>query len=78
MEESNRLGFPTLQFGATAEGESWDSGVYAALRKFHQAKGFDPYSQDVARHLGLPLFQPPVAIDPIFAHVGEEQDESDE
>ncbi|KAJ7201533.1 hypothetical protein C8J57DRAFT_1736109 [Mycena rebaudengoi] len=36
---------------------SWDDLVYAGIRKFHQAKGFDPYSQDVARELGHPLFE---------------------
>ncbi|KAJ7755486.1 hypothetical protein B0H16DRAFT_715739 [Mycena metata] len=36
---------------------SWDASVYAGLRKFHRAKGFDPDSQDVARHLGYPLYQ---------------------
>ncbi|KAJ7821418.1 hypothetical protein B0H13DRAFT_1660301, partial [Mycena leptocephala] len=35
--------------------DSWDADVYAALRQFHRAKGFDPDSQDVARHLGYPF-----------------------
>jgi hypothetical protein len=47
---------------------SWDADVYAALRQFHRAKGFDPDSQDVAQHLGYPLFQLPSAVDPLFAH----------
>ncbi|KAJ7669876.1 hypothetical protein DFH06DRAFT_962917, partial [Mycena polygramma] len=51
-EEATEHGFPTLQFSAKFGGYSWDSSVYAGLAKFHQAKGFDPYSQDVARHLG--------------------------
>ncbi|KAJ7669891.1 hypothetical protein DFH06DRAFT_1125301 [Mycena polygramma] len=62
------LGFPPLQFNTEFRGRSWDSSVYAGLAKFHLAKGFDPYSQDVARHLGHPLFQPSVPIDPVFAH----------
>ncbi|KAJ7677079.1 hypothetical protein DFH06DRAFT_1080145 [Mycena polygramma] len=67
-EEANKAGFPELQFNTEVWGKSWDSSVYAGLRKFHRAKGFDPYSQDVARHLGLPLFQPSGYVDPPFAH----------
>ncbi|KAJ7928258.1 hypothetical protein B0H13DRAFT_2549772 [Mycena leptocephala] len=48
---------------------SWDADVYAALRQFHRAKGFDPDSQDVAQDLGYPLFQLPSAMNPLFAHV---------
>jgi hypothetical protein len=35
----------------------WDDFVYSGIREFHQAKGFDPYSQDVVRELGYPLFE---------------------
>ncbi|KAJ6462941.1 hypothetical protein C8R45DRAFT_1108008 [Mycena sanguinolenta] len=56
-EDATRLGFPLLEFITTAEVWYWDSSVYEGLRQFHQAKGFDPYSQDVARHLGHPLWQ---------------------
>ncbi|KAJ7670172.1 hypothetical protein DFH06DRAFT_952151, partial [Mycena polygramma] len=56
-EKAIALKFPTLQFSTEIEGRYWDDSVYAGLRKFHQAKGFDPYSQDVARHLGYKLFQ---------------------
>ncbi|KAJ7669885.1 hypothetical protein DFH06DRAFT_1372259 [Mycena polygramma] len=73
-EEAMELGFPTLHFRAEVWGRSWDSSVYAGLAKFHQAKGFDPYSQDVARHLGYTLYQPSVPVDPVFAHVVEEED----
>ncbi|KAJ7669878.1 hypothetical protein DFH06DRAFT_157576 [Mycena polygramma] len=77
-EEATELGFPTLHFKAEASGYSWDSSVYTGLAKFHQAKGFDPYSQDVARHLGDPLFQPSANFDLAFAHVVEEEDDSEE
>ncbi|KAJ7642421.1 hypothetical protein DFH06DRAFT_1475230 [Mycena polygramma] len=77
-EEAMELGFPTLQFSTELAGSRWDSSVYAGLAKFYLAKGFDPYSQDVARHLGLPLFQLSVPIDPVFAHIVEEQDDSEE
>jgi hypothetical protein len=36
---------------------SWNSGVYKGLRQFHKAKGFDPDSQELARHLGHSLFK---------------------
>ncbi|KAJ7669889.1 hypothetical protein DFH06DRAFT_1083561 [Mycena polygramma] len=68
IDEAMKLGFPTLQFRTEARGYSWDSSVYAGLAKFYLAKGFDPYSQDVARHLGHPLYRLAGEIDPVFAH----------
>ncbi|KAJ7732281.1 hypothetical protein B0H16DRAFT_1427137, partial [Mycena metata] len=56
-EEATQLGFPSLQLNTQVHGYSWDASVYAGLRQFHQAKGFNPDSQDIARHLGYPLFQ---------------------
>jgi hypothetical protein len=67
-EETAGLGFPTIQMNLTATGDSWDANVYTGLRQFHQAKGFDPDSQDVARYLGHRIFQLPAEIDPPFAH----------
>ncbi|KAJ7804744.1 hypothetical protein B0H14DRAFT_3869068 [Mycena olivaceomarginata] len=56
----------------------WGANVYAALRQFHQAKGFDPDSQDVAWRLGYPLFQLPSAVDALFAHVDDADFDSQE
>ncbi|KAJ7912281.1 hypothetical protein B0H13DRAFT_1613775 [Mycena leptocephala] len=67
-EEADELGFPSIVFRTSISQFSWDANVYAALRQFHRAKGFDPDSQDVARHLGYPLYQLPRAVDPLFAH----------
>ncbi|KAJ7476767.1 hypothetical protein FB451DRAFT_247299 [Mycena latifolia] len=53
----------------TALGYSWDESFYSGLRQFHEAKGFDPYSQDVARHLGHQLFQLAYGADSSFAHM---------
>ncbi|KAJ7168845.1 hypothetical protein C8R46DRAFT_1350344 [Mycena filopes] len=77
MEEAARLGFPRLELITKIYGMSWDTSLYAGLRQFHQAKGFNPESQDVARHLGLPLFRLSTEEDPPFAHVGDygEEDE---
>ncbi|KAJ7159696.1 hypothetical protein C8R46DRAFT_863502, partial [Mycena filopes] len=45
-EEAIRLGFPSIEFRTRAYTTSWDPSVYAGLRQFHEAKGFDPASQD--------------------------------
>ncbi|KAJ6452403.1 hypothetical protein C8R45DRAFT_1083360 [Mycena sanguinolenta] len=68
-EEATQLGFPTFELAAEAVGYYWDDSVYEGLRQFHRAKGFDPYSQDVARHLGLPLYQLFPQDDICFVHM---------
>ncbi|KAF7340647.1 hypothetical protein MSAN_02136700 [Mycena sanguinolenta] len=55
--DATQLGFPLFELTTTAVGYSWNPSVYEGLRHFHEAKGFDPYSQDVARHLGYPLYR---------------------
>ncbi|KAJ7160335.1 hypothetical protein C8R46DRAFT_905875 [Mycena filopes] len=55
-EEATILGFPEFELDTSISGLSWDTSVYAGLRKFHAAKGFNPDSQDVALHLGEPLY----------------------
>ncbi|KAJ7910821.1 hypothetical protein B0H13DRAFT_2484730, partial [Mycena leptocephala] len=72
MEDAARLGFPSISLSTHIQGRCWDDNVYAGLRQFHQAKGFDPDSQDIARHLGEPLYQLSNEIDAPFAHVEEE------
>ncbi|KAJ6462883.1 hypothetical protein C8R45DRAFT_1177713 [Mycena sanguinolenta] len=57
LEEATQLGFPSFELITRAGGWYWDSSVYEGLRLFHQGKGFHPYSQDVALHLGHPLWQ---------------------
>ncbi|KAJ7142252.1 hypothetical protein C8R44DRAFT_760419 [Mycena epipterygia] len=71
-EDAERLGFPELSFSAHVWESSWDESVYAGLRKFHAGKGFDPTSQDLARHLGVPLYHLAAAGEPLFAHVEED------
>ncbi|KAJ7160343.1 hypothetical protein C8R46DRAFT_1107821 [Mycena filopes] len=56
-EEATILGFPEFELNTSISGLSWDTSVYAGLRKFHAAKGFNPDSQDIARHIGLPLYE---------------------
>ncbi|KAJ7147411.1 hypothetical protein C8R43DRAFT_530105 [Mycena crocata] len=69
-QEAEVLGFPHVEPLITLKGSFWDASVYAGLRKFHEAKGFDPDSQDVARHLGYPLYELPdnIYVDVPFAH----------
>jgi hypothetical protein len=68
MEDATALGFPSISLSTNVHGKFWDASVYAGLRQFNQAKGFDPDSQDVARHLGEPLCQLASEINPLFAH----------
>ncbi|KAK7035651.1 hypothetical protein R3P38DRAFT_602831 [Favolaschia claudopus] len=56
-EEAFELGFPTISISMGGEGQYWTDSVYAGLRQFHQGKGFDPNSQELARHLGVPLYE---------------------
>ncbi|KAJ7214704.1 hypothetical protein B0H12DRAFT_1155193 [Mycena haematopus] len=77
MEDAARLGFPSFQFTIKATGYSWDATVYEGLRQFHQAKGFHPESQDIARHLNHPLYQVFSQCDDPSAHVDGEEDDAD-
>ncbi|KAJ7627151.1 hypothetical protein FB45DRAFT_717929, partial [Roridomyces roridus] len=58
-EAAQSLGFPEIKQITNLRGSCWDTSIYEALRKFHAAKGFDPYSQDLAKHLRLPLMELP-------------------
>jgi hypothetical protein len=68
MEDATTLGFPSISLCTAISGRFWDAGVYAGLRQFHQAKGFDPDRQDVARHLGDQIYQLSSEMDVPFAH----------
>ncbi|KAF7334337.1 hypothetical protein MSAN_02378600 [Mycena sanguinolenta] len=56
-EDAKNLGFPTIHIETVMHGWSWDCSVYRGLRRFHEGKGFDPDSREVARQLGYPLFE---------------------
>ncbi|KAJ7168906.1 hypothetical protein C8R46DRAFT_1092837 [Mycena filopes] len=70
-ERAIQLGFPAPQLRIEVCLKSWDASVYTGLRQFHQLKGFHAESQDIARHLGHPLFR--VLSEPNLssAHVNE-------
>ncbi|KAJ7697784.1 hypothetical protein B0H16DRAFT_818570 [Mycena metata] len=56
-DEARVGGLPTIEVGKEVDGIWWDSTVYDGIRQFHEAKGFDPDTQDVAEYLGYPLFK---------------------
>ncbi|KAJ6464491.1 hypothetical protein C8R45DRAFT_1024191 [Mycena sanguinolenta] len=56
-EDARILGFPTIHIETIIFGESWDRRVYQGLRRFHEGKGLDPESQEVARRQGYPLYE---------------------
>ncbi|KAJ7737796.1 hypothetical protein DFH07DRAFT_93062, partial [Mycena maculata] len=66
--EATQLGFSSIKSNMVVWHISWDAGVYNGIQRFYQAKGFDPYSQDVARHLGHPLYQLSGESEVPFAH----------
>jgi hypothetical protein len=68
VEEARNHGFPDFDFEMELLGKSWDSSVYAGLRQFHQAKGFDPFTQDVAMELGYSLVSLSGRQDASFGH----------
>ncbi|KAJ7458674.1 hypothetical protein B0H11DRAFT_185105 [Mycena galericulata] len=71
------LGFPSIELKTKVYGMYWDASVYAGLHKFHEGKGFDPDSQDVARHLEQPLYKLSPDEDEPFAHVSNGEAETE-
>ncbi|KAK7016899.1 hypothetical protein R3P38DRAFT_2541235 [Favolaschia claudopus] len=67
-KQASKLGFPSLQFYSLFGAQSWDESVYVGLDQFHQAKGFNPKSQDAAMYLGHPLYQFPFKQEARLAH----------
>lgn len=66
--EAARLGFPSPQLNTGIWTKSWDGSLYAGLSQLHRAKGFDPDTQDIAWHLGCPLYELSSDRDAPFAH----------
>ncbi|KAJ7846090.1 hypothetical protein B0H14DRAFT_2773396 [Mycena olivaceomarginata] len=79
-EEAEEAGFPLIKLKIKVGGRAWNTIDYAALWRFHQAKGFVPNSQEIARHLGHPLYQlcDELAVEASFAHVTGESIEEDQ
>ncbi|KAJ6628487.1 hypothetical protein B0H10DRAFT_2184752, partial [Mycena sp. CBHHK59/15] len=51
MEESKKLGFPSIAFEMELSRRRGNDSVSAGIRQFHQGKHFDLHSQDVALDL---------------------------
>ncbi|KAJ6532513.1 hypothetical protein B0H19DRAFT_1039706 [Mycena capillaripes] len=77
-EEAKNEGFPDIEFHVLAIGSTWDDNVYTGIRQFHQAKGFNSYSQEVAAELGYQLFQVSCEQDNLFAHLQESDSDGDD
>ncbi|KAF7353233.1 hypothetical protein MSAN_01511100 [Mycena sanguinolenta] len=56
-EDARILGFPAIHMETVVQGWSWDHSIYKGLQRFHEGKGHDPESWEVARQLGYPLFE---------------------
>ncbi|KAJ6579125.1 hypothetical protein DFH09DRAFT_1310485 [Mycena vulgaris] len=56
-EEAMTRGLPPLMFNVGIKTISMTRRGYEEVRLFHQAKGFDPDSQDIARTFGHPLLK---------------------
>ncbi|KAJ7448630.1 hypothetical protein B0H11DRAFT_339887 [Mycena galericulata] len=69
-EEAEEAGFPLIKLQLRVSGKYWDDTDYARLWQFHQAKGFVPNSQEIAQHLGHPLYQlcDELRVEAPFAH----------
>jgi hypothetical protein len=67
-EAAGDLGFPTIEFEMHILVQTWDGSVYEGIRQFHEAKGFDPHSQEVVIELWWPLLQVSCDPDTLLAH----------
>ncbi|KAJ6465888.1 hypothetical protein C8R45DRAFT_839643 [Mycena sanguinolenta] len=56
-EDAKKLGLSAIHVETVLRGVSWDNGVYKGLRQFHRGNGFDPESQEIAKHLDYPRFE---------------------
>ncbi|KAF8214600.1 hypothetical protein K438DRAFT_882436 [Mycena galopus ATCC 62051] len=76
-EEARALGLPEIHSWMEVWGNCWDSSDYDGIRQFHKAKGFDPYSHDVAMELGYPLFQESYPWEDLCHHLREVNTDED-
>ncbi|KAJ7841254.1 hypothetical protein B0H13DRAFT_2365813 [Mycena leptocephala] len=54
LDESDFIGLPRCKFHFLPTINAWREYHYNAIREFSEARGCNPYSNDVARPLGLP------------------------
>ncbi|KAJ6473710.1 hypothetical protein C8R45DRAFT_1011670 [Mycena sanguinolenta] len=78
IDKASNLGFPSIELTTGVNVKSWDDAAYAGLRKFHEGKGVDPDSQDVARGLGYSLYELSVPVMGVQEqNLADQDDESD-
>ncbi|KAJ7171451.1 hypothetical protein C8R46DRAFT_185100 [Mycena filopes] len=75
-EEAEEVGVPYVFFESWVTGASWAPGNYETLADFHRAKGFDPYSRQIATELGYPIIGPPVASNTSLSKIDDTEVES--
>ncbi|KAJ7509117.1 hypothetical protein B0H11DRAFT_1963909 [Mycena galericulata] len=75
-KETSVHGLPTFEWKRRVLVNFWDEHVYAGLSQFHAEKGFDPNSQDIARHLEYPLYR--LSCDPGPDHARSEEVSAEE
>ncbi|KAJ7812013.1 hypothetical protein B0H14DRAFT_2858357 [Mycena olivaceomarginata] len=75
---SNTAGFPIIELRTWVTTRSWNANVYQGIRQFYEAKGFNPDTQDVARHLKHPLWELSVEVDVPLKNVDDECDSGQE
>ncbi|KAK7046202.1 hypothetical protein R3P38DRAFT_67678 [Favolaschia claudopus] len=56
-KKATELGFPTIHSSIEIEVKSWDEFAYEGLCDFHERKGFNPYSRDMAVELNEPFYE---------------------
>ncbi|KAF7332782.1 hypothetical protein MKEN_00161900 [Mycena kentingensis (nom. inval.)] len=53
------LGLPDIVIKASYQYIIYPAELYETIRAVHESRGFDPYSTQIAEHLGYPIFQLP-------------------
>ncbi|KAJ7440841.1 hypothetical protein B0H11DRAFT_1882961, partial [Mycena galericulata] len=76
-EVAEDLGFPAIQLQMGVGSKSWDTSVYNGIRHFQEAKGFDPYSQEVAQELGCPVLQVSCDQETLLAYLQQSDHDDD-
>ncbi|KAK7013002.1 hypothetical protein R3P38DRAFT_1514587 [Favolaschia claudopus] len=56
MDKAEMLGLPAIELTIDVTSVYIDKSTLQQLREFHQGKGFDPDSQEIAKHLGYALY----------------------
>jgi len=72
-EMAEMIGVPCVFFESWVTGSSWAQKDYDILAEFHSAKGFDPFSLQVAVELGYPVLGPKTASHTSLSEIDEDE-----